>query len=124
MVGDLMKDVEAQRKAKYKADREDITGKEVRKAFGAQMRVSDVTANDRGGLEAAQRSGSRARALANSVLGNVVPDPKQTIQVNVETHVAADGTAQVHVSGDKAEVSTGFFKSYEKSLGSLTPAWR
>lgn len=123
MVGDLMKDVEAQRKEKYKADREDITGHKVRKAFGEQMRVSDVTSSDRGGLEVAQRSSARAKALASSVLGNVVTDPKQTIQVNVETHVAADGTSQVKVSGDKAEVSTGFFKSYEKKMGSLTPQW-
>lgn len=123
MVGDLMKEVEAQRKEKYKADREDITGHKVRKAFGEQMRVSDVTSSDRGGLEIAQRSSARAKALASGVLGNVVTDPKQTIQVNVETHVAADGTSQVKVSGDKAEVSTGFFKSYEKKMGSLTPQW-
>lgn len=48
------------------------------------------------------------------------------ISLNVETHVASDGTAKTNIWGenaDKIPVSTGFFKEASDSLGSLTPSW-
>jgi len=131
-IGQLAKDVEAQQKQKRDADHADITGSAKQAKFKEYMNISDVTFNDPSNLQRAAEQGAKSSAGSRFMSGlskvseedarKILPN----ISLNVETHVAMDGTSKTRISGvnsDKIPVSTGFFKEASDSLGSLTPPW-
>jgi len=133
MLGDAIDradaDVRAETRRKMDADHKDITGKEKLHEFARsdatggqnlQRAAADAAKN---GANASRFMGYQAATSSDAKQAGITAEDlkKLNIVLNVETHVAGDGSTRTKVSQD---ASTGFFKSASESMGSLAPAWK
>lgn len=122
-------DVRAETRRKMDADHKDITGKERLREFarsdatGGENLQRAASAAAKNGIGQSRFMGYQEANAADAKQAGITAEDlkKLNIVLNVETHVAGDGSTRTKVSQD---ASTGFFKSATDSMGSLAPAWR
>ena len=128
-IGQSLKDAESNRRQKKYEEDADLGDKKMRAVNQRFLHASDVTSNGSNMqrvAESAMKTGvgmgyQSASATDIKQAGITAKDlEKLNIVLNVETHVAKDGSTNTKVSQDKP---TGFFKTASDSLGSLTAPW-